>query len=158
MKLAFISLIILIIVLCGYFFMPQGNDELEIEISNIKQDIAVVEAKSASDKSSADESESEDLSYQQKVDTYQQLEKSRRNLDRVVARIKALSWKKNLPREKAEAINKELLNAHGLLKNKKLLGAFKDLEAIQDELNKVQYSHGQISDYVKYIKSLKDTK
>lgn len=138
--------------------MPHSDTALEIDVSETA--VEVLKTESSSKEASAEsaiEIDAEDLLRQQKVETYAKLEKARRNLDRVVARFKAYSWNKKLPREKAEAINKELLNAHGLLKNKKLLGAFKDLEEIQNELNKVQYSYSQIKGFIKYIKEIKTT-
>ena len=157
MKLAFISLSILIIALCVYFFMPQSSLEIDSETVTDKTQQPAVEVSAESANTDAQQLSEEDLLYQKKQDTYADLEKARRNLDRVVARIKAYSWNKRIPKEKAEAINSELLNAHGLLKNKKLLGAFKDLESIENELNKVQYSYSEIKEFIKYIKGLNST-
>ena len=155
MKFAFFSLIALVIVLCVYFFTPR--DYLE---DNERSDIQT--AQESSTENTSDNTASgaqppmpaEELLRQQKIDTFKKLEKARRNLDRSVSRLKALLWDVKLPKDEAEAMNKELLSAHSLLKNKKLLGAFTSLQEIQDELTQVEYSHNKAKEYIQQMRAL----
>ena len=72
---------------------------------------------------------------------YKKLEKARRNLDRRLARIKGVIWNVQLPAKQAEDIVSKMRKGYGLLKTKKLLGAFSGLQSISDELARVEYAY-----------------
>ena len=156
MKIAFYSLIVLILVLCVYFFLPQNYFEVA-EDSAVPEQAVISENQPDNTYSNQDELSSEeaevDLEFAEKQRVFEQIEKGRRNLDRSTARLKSLLWNKKLPREQADAINAELLNAHGLLKNKKLLGAFPDLAALKDELTRIHFAHNRMKQIIEEIKA-----
>jgi len=86
---------------------------------------------------------------------YKKLEKARRNLDRRLARIKGVMWNLELPAEQAEEIVSKVRRGYGLLKTKKLLGAFTGLESISDELARVEYAHQNLEGVLDEIKAAK---
>jgi hypothetical protein len=86
---------------------------------------------------------------------YKKLEKARRNLDRRLARIKAVMWNVELPAEQAKEIVSKIRKGYGLLKTKKLLGAFSGLQSISDELARVEYAHENLEGVVEEIKAAK---
>jgi len=86
---------------------------------------------------------------------YKKLEKARRNLDRRLARIKAVMWNVQLPSEQAEDIVSKMRKGYGLLKTKKLLGAFSGLQSISDELVRVEYAHQNLEGVVEAVRAAK---
>jgi len=86
---------------------------------------------------------------------YKKLEKARRNLDRRLARIKAVMWNVELPTEQAKEIVGKIRKGYELLKTKKLLGAFSGLQSISDELARVEYAHENLEGVVEEIKAAK---
>lgn len=86
---------------------------------------------------------------------YKKLEKARRNLDRRLARIKAVMWNVELPAEQAKEIVGKIRKGYELLKTKKLLGAFSGLQSISDELARVVYAHENLEGVVEEIKAAK---
>ena len=86
---------------------------------------------------------------------YKKLEKARRNLDRRLARIKAVMWNVKLPAEQAEEIVAKIRKGYALLKSKKLLGAFSGLQAISDELGRVEFAYQNLDGVVEEIKASK---
>ncbi len=86
---------------------------------------------------------------------YKILEKARRNLDRRLARIKAVMWNVQLPPEQAKDIVSKMRKGYGLLKTKKLLGAFSGLQSISDELARVEYAHQKLEGVVEALRATK---
>ncbi len=86
---------------------------------------------------------------------YKKLEKARRNLDRRLARIKAVMWNVELPAEQAEEIVSKIRKGYALLKMKKLLGAFSGLQSISDELARVEYGHENLEGVVEELRASK---
>jgi ABC-type multidrug transport system fused ATPase/permease subunit len=78
---------------------------------------------------------------------FEKLKKARRTLELRLARLKAILWGKEIPKEERDAINEEMKNGHQLLKNKKLMGAYSDVAAIRHELTRVEY----ISEYLRQV-------
>ncbi len=158
MKALFVGLICLILVLLVYFFKPTTHfeiteDSVMAESATMSDSVTNSETKSSTMDVEEDLAES-DQAHEAKLETYKQLEKARRDLDRSLSRLKAFLWNVKLPADEAQAINAELLSAHGLLKNKKLMGAFTNHEAMKDELVKVNYSHNKTKEITEQIRDL----
>jgi len=103
-----------------------------------------------------DENEiAEEVRYQAILAEYKKLEKARRNLDRRLARLKAVMWNVELPAEQAEKIVSKIRKGYELLKSKKLLGAFSGLDSIRDELARVEYSHQSLEGVEEEVKAAK---
>ena len=86
---------------------------------------------------------------------YKKLEKARRNLDRRLARIKGVIWNVQLPAKQAEDIVSKMRKGYGLLKTKKLLGAFSGLQSISDELARVEYAYQSLEGVVEEVRAAK---
>lgn len=71
---------------------------------------------------------------------YEILDKSRKKLKQRLARLKHEMWGLKFPPEKAKQMSDIMLNAHKLIKNPDMLGAFSSVEGIQDETAKVSFA------------------
>lgn len=102
--------------------LPQKEQEVTVNTDEDKQ-----EAKEIEERRTAMEAE------------FDKLEKARRNLESRLHRLKAIFWGVKVPREKYEAISQEMKNGYMLLKDKKLMGAYPDVEAISQEVSQVEF-------------------
>ena len=88
----------------------------------------------------------DDAKSEQMAAEYKLLEKARTDLKRQLARIKNEMWGLKFPPDEAKEINEIMLNAHKLIKNPYMLGAFSDVEGIKDELDKVVFANKALED------------
>ncbi len=87
---------------------------------------------------------------------YEKLEKARRNLDRQLARLKAILWGVMLPREQAAEITEQMKTGYALLKNKRLLGAYYNLSEITSELGQVRFIYNKLKDIEQTVREIKE--
>ena len=148
MKGLLVFLSVLTVALIVYFFMPvdDRDEEFEALIDETPADATLLNQQSEA------EVEAELALRQEKEAVFEKLEKARRNLDRSLARLKSALWNVRLPPEEAEAINRDMMSAYSLLRNKKLLGAFKSLEQLQDELTSVEHYHERAKQIIEEVK------
>ncbi|MGI9228893.1 MAG: hypothetical protein ACR2P9_03440 [Gammaproteobacteria bacterium] len=71
---------------------------------------------------------------------YAALEQARTELRRRLAGLKAQTWNLRLPPDQARQITTDMRQAHALLRNPPLLGAFADADGIKREQDKVTNS------------------
>ncbi|MCZ6804647.1 MAG: hypothetical protein O7D86_12145 [Proteobacteria bacterium] len=71
---------------------------------------------------------------------YEILKKTRKKLKSRLARLKHDMWGLKFFPEKAKEMNGILMNAHKLIKNPDMLGAFSNVKGIQDEIAKVNFA------------------
>ena len=138
--------IVLLLILATVYFITRPQPEFKVDVTTAVPQTA--------DKKTAEEDvrqEQEALAMQQKrqaMETeFEKLEKARRDLDSRLARLKAILWGKEMPKEKSDAITSEMKDGYLLLKNKKLMGAYPDVAAITDEYNRIEY----INDYLRKV-------
>jgi len=86
---------------------------------------------------------------------FEKLDKARRNLDRKLARLKAILWDVKLPVDQAAEIKKEMQNGYALLKNKKMLGAYFELSQIVTENEQVNFVYSNLDVIEKRMRKLK---
>lgn len=86
---------------------------------------------------------------------YEALEKARRNLERRLGRMKAVLWGQKFTPEKNREITETLQSGYALLKNKKLLGAYRSLEEIKTERGQTEYIYEAIRALETEIKARK---
>ena len=72
---------------------------------------------------------------------YKVLEKERGVLKQRLARLKHHMWGLKFEKNKAKEMSEILLNAHRLIKNPNMLGAFSDVESIKDETMKLKFAN-----------------
>lgn len=149
MKYVLLIVIALIIGTIAFVFGWFGSDSQTVVVK-----APVVENELVNDVYDED-TNTEDEQYAAILAEYKKLEKARRNLDRRLARIKAVMWNVELPAEQAEEIVSKLRKGYELLKTKKLLGAFSGLQSISDELARVEYAHKNLEGVVEEIKAAK---
>jgi hypothetical protein len=97
----------------------------------------------------------EEQRYETILAEYKKLEKARRNLDRRLARLKAVMWNVVLPADQAKDIVSKMRKGYELLKTKKLLGAFSGLQSVSDELARVEYAHQNLEGVIEEVKAAK---
>ena len=149
MKYILLIVLALVVGTMVFVFGLLGTDEKSVVVSKPA-------AESATVNELEDENEAaEQARYAAIQAEYKKLEKARRNLDRRLARIKAVMWNVQLPPEQAEDIASKMRKGYELLKTKKLLGAFFGLQGVSDELARVEYAHQNLGGVVEQIKAAK---
>ena len=137
----YILLIVFILVSLTLYFVMQPDPVYQVGKQTTDMSEADdLSAETETAASSIEESEAEQRRAEMKA-LYKKLEKARRDLDRRLARLKALLWDIELPAEESNRITDQMKNAYVLLKNKRLLGAFRGVEDLQDELSRVEYAY-----------------
>lgn len=140
MKILLVGFSALLIVMLVWLFMPAEDI---LEKSDGEQTVLELNEQSATSTEevateSADNNEEE--RYEAMKALYADVEKGRRNLKRRLSRLKMVLWDQQLPKEEAEEMQLELMNAYALLKSPRLLGSFRDLEDLEQEHTKLQYA------------------
>ena len=149
MKYVLVIVFVLILGTVAFVFGWFGSDS-----QTVVETAPVVETEVVSEVNDED-SVAEEERYAAILAEYKKLEKARRNLDRRLARIKAVMWNVQLPAEQAEEIVSKVRKGYELLKTKKLLGAFSGLQSISDELARVEYAHENLEGVVEEVKAAK---
>jgi len=149
MKYVLLIVIALVIGTVAFVFGWFGSDRDNLVVS-----APVIETETTDEIMDASEIAEEER-YAAILAEYKKLEKARRNLDRRLARIKAVMWNVELPAEKAEEIVSKIRKGYALLKSKKLLGAFSGLQAISDELARVEFAYQNLEGVAEEVKAAK---
>ena len=93
--------------------------------------------------------------YEAMKSEYKIIEKERRALKQRLARLKHYMWGLKFEKDKAKQINEILLNAHKLIKNPDMLGAFSDVKNIRDEIIKIKFINKSLDQVTETIKQKK---
>ena len=143
--------ITVLVVTCFILFWPTGdlnNDNVGIQNSSsgtIESQIANLDPTEKSD----------DQRNEIMLAEYKVLEKERRALKQRLARLKHYMWGLKFEKDKAKQMNEVLLNAHKLIKNPDMLGAFSDVKNIRDEIIKIKFINKSLDQVTKTIKQKK---
>ena len=100
----------------------------------------------------------DDARYQAMQAEFEKLEKARRNLERKLSRLKALLWDMEFPAEKSIAIKEQMQSGYALLKNKKLLGAYRELDDIKKESSEIEFVYNNLNTIEEEIREIKKNK
>lgn len=149
MKYILLIVLALLVATMIFVFGLFGTDQKVVVVSKPAVESATVDG--LEDENDA----AEEARYAAIQAEYKKLEKARRNLDRRLARIKAVMWNVQLPPEQAEDIVSKMRKGYRLLKTKKLLGAFFGLQSISDELVRVEYAHQNLEGVVEAVRAAK---
>ena len=143
--------ITVLVVTCFILFWPTGdinNDNVGIQNSSsetIQSQIANLDPTEKSD----------DQRNEIMLAEYKVLEKERRALKQRLARLKHYMWGLKFEKDKAKQMNEVLLNAHKLIKNPDMIGAFSDVKNIRDEIIKIKFINKSLDQVTKTIKQKK---
>ena len=143
--------ITVLIVTCFILFWPTGdinNDNVGIQNSSsetIQSQIANLDPTEKSD----------DQRNEIMLAEYKVLEKERRALKQRLARLKHYMWGLKFEKDKAKQMSEVLLNAHKLIKNPDMLGAFSDVKNIRDEIIKIKFINKSLDQVTETIKQKK---
>lgn len=149
MKYVLLIVLVLILGTLAFVFGWFGSGNQTVVVT-----VPVVETEVVSEINNEDTIEEEER-YAAIQAEYKKLEKARRNLDRRLARIKAVIWNVKLPAEQAEEIVSKMRKGYELLKAKKLLGAFSGLQSISDELARVEYAYQNLEGVIEEVRAAK---
>ena len=149
MKYVLFIVFVLILGTVAFVFGWFGSDSQTVVVT-----APVVETEVVSEVNDED-TVAEEERYAAILAEYKKLEKARRNLDRRLARIKAVMWNVQLPAGQAEEIVSKIRKGYELLKTKKLLGAFFGLQSISDELARVEYAYQNLEGVVEEVRAAK---
>ncbi len=98
----------------------------------------------------------EDLKTERMTTAYKILEKKREKLKRLLARLRHDMWNLKFAPETAKEINDILLNAHKLIRNPDMLGAFHNENEINNEIAKVAFADKSLHRVTELIQENKE--
>ncbi len=148
MKYILFIVLVLIIGTLVFIFSPEKTFEAgkrEVAPEKVEEEIVEIEQPVSA----------EDERYTVMKMEYEKLEKARRNLDRKLARLKAILWDVKLPADQAAEIKKEMQNGYALLKNKKMLGAYFELSQIVTENEQINFVYNNLAGIEERMRALK---
>ena len=135
-----------LLLFCFILFWPaneNNTDSLEKQNTSLETSQNEVLALETINKNNEDR-------YEAMKSEYKILEKERRVLIQHLARLKHSMWGLKFEKDKAKQMSEILLNAHKLIKNPNMLGAFSDVESIKDEIMKLRFANKSL-DKIKEI-------
>ncbi len=160
------GLFVLIVILVGYFILtrPVSLSQTPVVVPQ-SQAVRTSAANTPDNPQTTDEvvpesdnvSSAADDAFALKQERYAKLEKARRDLDRQLARIKMVLWNKNLPKAEADVITEQLMSAYRLLRKPKLMGAFRDMDEMEQELKQVEFARNQIKQIRQQLEPAEDS-
>ena len=150
-----VGLIITILIIFGLrLFWPTAQPEVsgvsQNEVSSENMKLAV-DAVQESNSQSADLITPSDERTRLMTAEYEILEQQRKNLKRQLARLRHDMWGVKFAKEKAKQMSATVMSASNVLRNLDMLGAFSGVDAIKDEISKVNFAEKslqQISEIV----------
>ena len=150
-----IGLIIVAIVMVIYFMLTPSkiSDDIETQPASLAPEASLGEA-AVPDMTTAAIADQEQQRLKKMQAMYSQLEASRKRLKSRLGRLKATAWKQKLPAEQNDKINNDLGRVYFLLKNPPLLGAFRDVEDIEKELDKIEGAHQSMDEIEKLVNNI----
>lgn len=132
--------IVLALIAATVFFILRPQPDFEVGKDSAIPESAQVPAPATEQQDEQDEEAKRITARRLAMEAeFKKLEKARRNLESRLNRLKAVFWGEELPREQAEAINREMKNGYMLLKNKKLMGAYANAAQISHELSRIEF-------------------
>ena len=140
MKYALGLVFIALICFCFILFWPANEADtvnINIENRNIFSDGEPKQSISSTPNLTAN---NDDERNEIMTSEYEVLKKERGALKQRLARLKHHMWGLKFEKNKAKEMSEILLNAHRLIKNPNMLGAFSDAESIRDETMKVKFA------------------
>ena len=149
---------IVLICFCFILFWP-ANEADTVDISIENQNIFSEEKSKQSISSTPNLiANNNDERYEIMTSEYKVLEKERGILRQRLARLKHHMWGLKFEKNKAKEISEILLNAHRLVKNPNMLGAFSGVESIRDEIMKLKFANKSLDRVTEIIMQKKQDK
>ena len=149
---------IVLISFCFILFWP-ANEADTVDISIENQNIFSEEKSKQSISSTPNLiANNNDERHEIMTSEYKVLEKERGILKQRLARLKHHMWGLKFEKNKAKEINEVLLNAHRLIKNPNMLGAFSGVESIRDETMKLKFANKSLDRVTEIIMQKKQDK
>ena len=161
---AMVGLVIAILIIFTVtLFWPTAPNETHTSIEEteaIKETVAtdIAQEKTKTDTQNELNAPADDEKSELMAAEYKLLEKARNDLKRQLARLKHEMWGLKFPAEEAKEMNEIMLNAHKLIKNPHMLGAFSSVEGIRDEIDKIIFANKALDDVKAMIEKNKNSK
>jgi len=155
-----IGIIIIAVIVAVYFlFAPSPVDEQRTrEKSEVKQTLELTapgQTGEADTAQGAGGDQDADRVARMRAE-YDVLVEERRKLQNQINEVRARLFDVKLPAQEAEKLNKEMMRAYVLLRNPPMLGAFRDVNGIDDELAKVRAAQEDVTEVGKRVEEVKD--
>jgi hypothetical protein len=145
-------LIIFLLVL----FIPTGTDDQQKYSEQTSTEISVETGNEQGEEPKSEQPEiDEEARYQAMQDEFAKLVKSRRTLERRLAKLKYHLRDVKLPPEQAGKTNEYMLNGYKLLRTPKMLGAFSGVADITAELGRVNYAYANLDEVARILDQYK---
>ena len=146
---ATVGLVIAILIIFSLkLFWPSNQADvsnMSLNGNTMEQD-TIIEASTVTDESSTLvlNTPSDDEKVKLMTAEYEILDKERKILKRRLSRLKHDMWGLKFVPEDAKKMSEIMLNAHKLLRNPYMLGAFSNVEGIQNEIAKIKFAEKSI--------------
>jgi cell shape-determining protein MreC len=88
---------------------------------------------------------------------YEILEQERKNLKRQLARLRHDMWGVKFAKDKAKKMSATVMSAANVLRNPDMLGAFSDVDAIKDEITKINFAEKSLQEISDVMKAMKNS-
>ena len=134
-----IGIIVIAIIIAVYFlFAPSPVDnQRSRKSSEVKQTLELTKPRAETD-TEQQKAEAQKARLQRMQAEYAILEQERKKLQNQINDIRSRLFDLNLPAAQANDLNQKMIRAYLLLQNPPMLGAFKDVAGIDDEIDKVK--------------------
>jgi|GEM_PF-4601535 len=163
-KISIAIIIIAVIVAVYFLFAPSPVDQQRVrESAEVKQTLKQTETETSTPKSGEAEATAKaGLSAMDKAkrmhDAYQILKNERSKLSDQLSNLRAELFDLKLPAQQAQEYNKKMMKAYTLINNPPMLGAFQNVNDIQDEIAKVKGAREDLVEVGKGIAAAKSGK
>lgn len=161
--MAGVIIVVLLLSLMNLFWPSDKSDKKDITVESKSVNTTNVSDDSLSNTATLPNGlnkPSSDAKVKLMTAAYETLESGRKDLKRRLSRLKHELWDLKFEPEKAKMISDTLLEAHKLIKNPEMLGAFVGVREIEDEIAKIQFadkSLNQIDELIEENKSAQES-
>ena len=132
----YMLVLVLVLLAATVYFVTRPDPEYRV--GSTLPDVPIAQEKSTDPAPETADSEEEQRRAAMQAE-FEALKTARRNLESRLNRLKVVLYGVELPAGERNAINATMKNGYRLLKIKKLLGAYSDLQSISDELQQVEF-------------------
>jgi Pyruvate/2-oxoacid:ferredoxin oxidoreductase gamma subunit len=159
---AMVGVVLAILIIFGFrLFWPSADSgfnetsQTEVTYQNIDEQVESSDTVASESTSSETELDAENDKERTRLmrAAYEVLEEARTKLKRHIAKLKHEMWGLKFTKEKAKKISTTVMGANKLLKNPHMLGAFSNVEQIQNEIAKVNFAEKSLEEIDEIIKA-----
>ena len=148
----YMLVLVLVLLTATVYFVTRPDPEYRV--GSTLPDVPIAQEKSTDPAPETADSEEEQRRAAMQAE-FEALKTARRNLESRLNRLKVVLYGVALPAEERNTINATMKNGYRLLKNKKLLGAYRSVEEIDEEILKTEFTYQQIVELEQMVREMK---